>query len=275
MTLESIAEFLTTGTGAAILRSLVILLFGLLLARGAGLLVSNTLSRRMSAQGAFLLRRAVTYTILILTFISILRELGFKLHALLGAAGVLTVAVGFASQTSASNLISGLFLVAEQPFSIGDMIRIGELTGEVLSIDLLSVKLRTPENLYVRVPNESIIKSNVTTITRFPIRRHDLKLRVTFREDLERVRDCLMQVARSQPGCLAEPDPLFIVTGFADSGVDIQFSTWARREGFLNFRNEIAGEVLRAFRREGIAVALPQLRLSDAADSTPDTSTAG
>ncbi len=263
MSLDLIREFLTTGSGAVILRSLVILLLGLILARAGGALVGNVMARRMSAQGLFLLRRVVVYGIWILTAISIMRELGFKLHALLGAAGVLTVAIGFASQTSASNLISGLFLVAEQPFRIGDTIRIGDLTGEVLTIDLLSVKLRTPDNLFVRVPNESIIKSNVTTITRFPIRRHDLKLRVSFQEDLPMVRDCLMRVAAENPGCLAEPLPLFIVQGFGDSGVDIQFSTWARREGFFEFRNSIAGDVLAAFRKDGIEVALPQLRLSD------------
>lgn len=56
------------------------------------------------------------------------------------------------------------FLLVERPFSVGDVIRVGSTSGEVLSIDLLSLKIRTFENLYVRIPNETIIKSEVTTL---------------------------------------------------------------------------------------------------------------
>jgi len=103
---------------------------------------------------------------------------------LLGAAGILTVAPGFASQTSASNLVSGLFMIAEHPFGVGDTIRLGSIAGEVPSIDLLSVNLRTPDNLYVRIPNETMIKSEITNLTRFPIRRLDLEIGVAYKENL-------------------------------------------------------------------------------------------
>jgi hypothetical protein len=89
-----------------------------------------------------------------------LHQAGLKLGVLPGAAGILTVAIGFASQTSASNLISGLFVIAERPFVVGDIIRVAETTGEVLSVDLLSVKIRTFDNLYVRIPNEGIIREH-------------------------------------------------------------------------------------------------------------------
>ena len=61
-------------------------------------------------------RRTAFYAVLSLGVISALRELGFELNALLGAAGVMTVAIGFAAQTSTSNLIAGLFLIGERPF---------------------------------------------------------------------------------------------------------------------------------------------------------------
>ena len=83
------------------------------------------------------------------------------------AAGLLTVALGFAAQTSASNLISGLFLLGERPFVVGDVIRLASgITGEVVGIDLLSVKIRTFDNLLVRVPNETLLKSELTNLTR-------------------------------------------------------------------------------------------------------------
>ena len=124
-------------------------------------------------------------------FVSALRELGFDLSVVLGAAGILSVAIGFASQTSTSNLISGLFLMLERPFSIGDVIKVDSTTGEVISIDLLSVKIRTFDNLFVRSPNESMIKTQVTTLTKFPIRRADLQVGIAFKEDIERVKEIL------------------------------------------------------------------------------------
>jgi small-conductance mechanosensitive channel len=138
---------------------------------------------------------------------SAMREMGFSLAVIMGAAGVLTVAIGFASQTTASNLISGLFLIGERSFEIGDIIKVGNTTGEVLSIDALSVKLRTFDNLFVRIPNETLIKSEVTTLSRFPIRRLDLQLGVAYKEDIEQVRKVLMAVADSNPLCLDEPSP--------------------------------------------------------------------
>src|SRR5690606_3033117 len=128
--------------------------------------------------------------------------LGFSLSVLLGAAGVLSVALGFASQTSASNLISGLFLIGEQPFQLGDTIKVGNTTGEVLSIDLLSVKLRTFDNLYVRIPNESLIKSEMTNLTRFPIRRFDLLIGVAYKENISQVRQIMQNVADNNPLCM-------------------------------------------------------------------------
>ena len=122
----------------------------------------------MTIHGQILLKRAIFYGIMILMSMSALRELGFDLSVILGAAGILSVAIGFASQTSASNLISGLFLMMERPFSIGDVIRVEQTTGEVISIDLLSVKIRTFDNLYVRVPNESMIKTHMAVTSSTP-----------------------------------------------------------------------------------------------------------
>lgn len=78
-------------------------------------------------------------------------------------------------------VLAGLFLVAEKPFQTGDLIQVGQTVGEVLSIDLLSVKLWTFDNLLVRIPNESLIKTEMTNLTRFPIRRFDMRVGVAYR----------------------------------------------------------------------------------------------
>lgn len=250
-------EHLSWGTALPLVRAMILIVLGVFLASLAGRLASRTLRQRLTPQVLQLIRRATFYGILALFMASAMRELGFSLAVLMGAAGVLTVAIGFASQTTASNLISGLFLIGERSFEIGDIIKVGATTGEVLSIDALSVKLRTMDNLYVRIPNETLIKSEVTTLTRFPIRRFDLMLGVAYKENLERVRAVLMKVAEDNVHCLDEPAPLFIFSGFGESSLDIQFSIWARRENFLTLRNSISSEIKQAFDEAGIEIPFP------------------
>ncbi len=247
-----VSSYLTLDKGLSLLRAAILLAIGLLLARLVGSLVSRVTKARLEPQQSLLFRRLAYYGILFLFATMALHELGFNLGVLLGAAGVLTVALGFASQTSAANLISGLFLIAEKPFALGDVIQIGGTTGEVLSIDLLSVKLRTFDNLYVRIPNEMVIKTEVRTLTRFPIRRADLMIGVAYKEQVDRVREVLFDIADRNPLCLDEPKPVFIVQGFGDSAVQIQFSPWALRENFLELKNTIQREIKQAFDDQGI-----------------------
>jgi small-conductance mechanosensitive channel len=244
-----------------LLRALVIASIGFVVARAASSAVLKVMGKFLDAQQRMIVSRAVYYLLLGLFLLSALHELGFSLSILVGAAGVLSVAVGFASQTSASNLISGLFLIVERPFSVGDVITLGGTTGEVLSIDLLSVKLRTFDNLYVRIPNETLIKSEVTTLTKFPIRRIDLQLGVAYKEDIAKVRELLFQLAEKNPLSLEEPKPLFIFLGFGDSAINLQFSIWVKRENFLDLKNAIQEEIKTAFEHEGIEIPFPQRTL--------------
>ena len=253
----------------AIGKALFILIVGYFIAKALSNMVMRFNFAHMSNHGQVLLKRGVFYGVLILMFISALRELGFDLSVVLGAAGILSVAIGFASQTSASNLISGLFLMMERPFSIGDVIRVEQTTGEVISIDLLSVKIRTFDNLFVRIPNESMIKTQVTTLTRFPIRRADLKVGIAYKEDIEKVKKILADVAEKNLLCLSEPAPLFILLGFGTSSVDIQFSVWAKRENFLLLKNSIYQEIKEAFDKNGVEIPFPHLSLYSGEASKP------
>lgn len=259
--LQAVLDFITSERGAGVLRAAIILVIGLLIASVSSRWARRAALRYSDLQRAMLAKRIVYYTILVLVLVSVLRELGFSLGVVLGAAGVLSVAIGFASQTAASNLISGLFLIAEKPFVIGDFITVGGTTGEVLSIDLLSVKLRTFDNLYVRVPNQSLMQSEITNLSRLPLRRYDLAVGVAYKEDMDRVCDILLQVASDNPLSLEDPAPLIIFLGYGDSSIDFQLSVWGKRENYLPLRNSIAEDVKRAFDREGIEIPFPHLSL--------------
>ncbi len=258
---DSLVNFISGDQIMMLLRAALLLLAGYILARLVSRLAVNSLSERLSVHHQQLVRRLCFYLILTLFVASALRELGFSLAVLMGAAGVLTVAVGFAAKTSVSNLISGIFLISERPFAVGDVIQTGNTFGEVLSIDALSVKIRTFDNLFVRIPNETLLNSEVTTLTRFPIRRLDVKVGVAYKEDIKRVREALMQLAERNILCLDDPPPLFIFLGFGDSSQDIQFSVWAKRENFLELRYTIHTDIKEAFDAAGIEIPFPHRSL--------------
>ena len=245
-------------TVLTLLRVLLIIGLGFLLARLAVLTLRRVFRETTDLHRAMLLQRGIYYVVILLFTITALRELGFDFGVILGAAGILTVAVGFAAQTSMSNLISGLFLIGERPFAVGDLIQVGQTVGEVLAIDLLSIKLRAFDNTYVRIPNETILKSEVSTLTKFPIRRIDLQFGIAYRADIDKAQTILFDVADKNPLCLTEPQPLFILQGFGESSLNFQFSVWVRREEFLTLKNSIQIEIKSAFEQEGIEIPFPQ-----------------
>ena len=161
------------------LRVAITVVLGLVLVRLLAVFTQRYIMKKSTPQRQMIVRKIISYTGFFLVLMGVLGELGVKLTALLGAAGIVGIAVGFASQTSVSNIISGLFLISEKPFAIGDVLKVGTTTGIIQSIDLLSIKIRTFDNLFVRIPNEKILSSEVTNITRFPIRRMDISCRST------------------------------------------------------------------------------------------------
>ncbi|WP_215396023.1 mechanosensitive ion channel family protein [Rheinheimera oceanensis] len=266
---EQLLHWLESEQASHLLRATILLLAGFVIAGLASRAIGRILLKSFSQHHVVLFKRLVYWLLLALFIASALKQLGFSLSVLLGAAGVLSVALGFASQTSASNLISGLFLIGEQPFQLGDTIKVGNTTGEVLSIDLLSVKLRTFDNLYVRIPNESLIKSEMTNLTRFPIRRFDLLIGVAYKENISQVRQVMQSVADNNPLCLDEPSPMFLFLGFGDSSLNIQFSVWAKRENFRDLRNSLQEEIKLAFDKAGIEIPFPQRTVYLAQQATP------
>lgn len=267
--METIYQFLTYPKTIEYFKAILIVLAGIIIARLITGSIIKLLKKKLDPHEIQLLRRGLFYGIIVLFLLSALNQIGLNLSVVLGAAGILSVAIGFASQTSASNLISGLFLLAERPFSVGDVIKVGSTAGEVLSIDLLSLKLRTFDNLYVRIPNESLIKSEVTTLTKFPIRRFDMQVSVAYKEDLNKVRDVLFEVAHDNPLCLEEPKPLFIFQGFGASSLDIQLSVWTKKENFLELRNTIYLGVKAAFDDAQIEIPFPHTTLYTGSATDP------
>ena len=241
--------------------ALAVLIMGILLGLLGLSVLRRVISARIGQQHAEVVSKIAGYVIFSLVLVAVLHQLGVNLSALLGAAGILTVAIGFASQTSASNIISGLFLLGERPFVVGDTLNVGGTVGQVVSINLLSVTLRTFDNLAVRVPNETLLKSTITNVTHYPVRRLDVLISVAYEESLSHVEEVLRRVAATNPVCMDEPKPTFICLGFGESALEVQFSVWAAQANYLQMRNTIHAEIKIAFDAEEIDIPFPHRSL--------------
>ncbi|HRM15131.1 MAG TPA: mechanosensitive ion channel family protein [Acinetobacter parvus] len=267
-TLKSLFTGINLDRLSEILVAIILCFIGFLIAR----LVSNTFIRtigsRLNAHQRLLWRRGIFYFIFLLFIMTSLREAGFKLSVFLGAAGILTVALGFASQTSATNLISGLFLIGEGSFEVGDTIQItlirGQtIEGQVISIDLLSVKLLTLDNVYIRLPNEQLIRTPVMNLSKYPIRRIPITLAINFHEDIIKVRQVLLDVAAKYPLVMDDPKATVTVTAFRESSIELLFSVWCRQENALKVRDEMQERVRNGFVENQIEIPVPKMGLID------------
>ncbi|MDX1902262.1 MAG: mechanosensitive ion channel family protein [Gammaproteobacteria bacterium] len=240
-----------------VLRASLLLVVGYFIAKLLSLSVNRSLTKHVRPHQAMILRRILFFLIFMLFFASAIQQVGFRISALLGATGILTVAIGIAAQTSMSNLISGLFIIGEKPFEIGDSVTINDITGEVASIDFMSVRIRTLDNTMVRVPNETLVKSAITNLTWFPTRRLSIPISISYKENIESVMALLVNIAKNNPLCLQDPEPIVLLDGFGESSVNLQLQIWTKTEDKKDLSSKIRTEIKIAFDKANIEMPFP------------------
>ena len=192
--IETVKSFLTLGTLFKILSVFLIVLILWLIFKALRRGSKKLFTAKFSVHIAMLIDRFLKYLFFILAAMYILGACGIKLTALMGAAGVAGLAIGFAAQTSVSNVISGVFVLAEKSMKVGDLITIGDVTGIVDAIDLLSIKVHTPDNQFVRIPNSTVVNSNLRNTTYHTKRRFTMPVSVSYDTDLQKALDTLKTV---------------------------------------------------------------------------------
>jgi len=236
------------------------IIFGFLIASFARSLTGRLLARYTSEHYTQIIRRVVYYTIIIISVLLALSTLQLNMKVL-GIATVLTLAIGFASQTAVSNIITGIFLVFEKPFKVGDHLEINNTIGELLSIDLMSIKIRTFENSQLRIPNEVLLKTEFINLTRFPIRRLDTTLRIDLQADLDKVKKVLFDLARKNPLALESPHAQLLFEEFNESAIVFKFAVWVKRESYYTLKHSLPLEIQKAFKEQDIKLPGMQIHL--------------
>ena len=231
-------------------------------------IVKKITVKKCSLQIQYVINKIIRYAGFAVMVLTTFHRLGIDISAILGAAGIAGVAIGFAAQTSISNIISGLFVITERTFKISDTIEVNGTIGTVQAINLLSVILKTFDNQYVRIPNETIIKANLINYSQFPYRRVKTELSVAYGTDLRRTEQILLAVAKNNAFTLDDPAPSILWTSFASSSINFTLMTWTKIEDFGNLRNSLFIEIDEKLKQENIIVPFQQLDIHIKDDQT-------
>jgi potassium-dependent mechanosensitive channel len=198
------------------------------------------------------------WVILIVGTLLALAALGVDTTKLTLVAGALSVGIGFGLQHVVSNFVSGLILIIERPVSVGDLVEIGPLIGEIRRIGIRSSSLRTTQGAEVIVPNSDLTSKDVVNWTRSERqRRYDIDISVAHGSEPEQVMRLLVEAAGEVPEIMAEPRPLAVFKGFSASSFDFRLLAWVKSVDLgLQAQNALRVAVLRKLETAGVRPAV-------------------
>lgn len=233
------------------IKALLILIIGLVISKIISNVTGKFTNARFGSHLGSVTKNIVFYVLVLSTIIAFLGTFKIDLTGLLAAAGVIGLAIGFAAQTSISNIISGFFLIVDKPFEIGEAIEIDTYSGHVLDISLLSTRIRTFDNRYLRLPNSIVANAKIVNLSRYEIRRLDIPIVIPNKEKILKSLEILDIAIKRNEKVLLEPEPSINITKLGETGVDFEVRVWIQRSALFAVKNEIIKSVKEAFDEAG------------------------
>jgi small-conductance mechanosensitive channel len=184
---------------------------------------------------------------------------GALLGAVLGGAGVLGLALGFAMRDTIENYVSSLMLSLRQPFQANDKVRIDNCEGRVVRLTTRATILMTDDGNHLRVPNSTVFKAVILNFTRNPQRRFDFVLQIDTRADAAKARHCGYQALKALDFVLDKPGPSAAVQDVLYPNIALKFTGWLdqSKTDFGKGRSKAIEAVKRALEENGLAIPDP------------------
>ena len=187
---------------------------------------------------------------------------GINPTAWLASAGVIGIAVGFAAKDSLANLFSGIFIVADAPYKIGDYVVLdsGE-RGQVTNLGMRSTRLVTRDDVEVTVPNAVIANAKIINESGGPWVKHRIRIPVgvAYGSDVDEVCEVLEAVANNMPEVVKIPAPRVRMRAFGASSLDFELLTWIDHPELRGrVRHELLKDIYKTFIQKGIEIPFPQ-----------------
>lgn len=244
--------------------ALIVFILGIYLAGLASRLVRRGMERRKTDYEVTLLVSKLTrWTVIVLVTMAALQQINFNITAFLTGLGIVGFTIGFALQDVSKNFVSGLLLLIQQPFDVGDAIKVTDYAGTVQAIELRATEIHTFDGQVVLIPNADIFTNPITNYSRAQKRRVDVSTGVGYESDLEEVTRIALGAVASIPGTLNDPAPMLHFQEFGPSTVDLTVYYWIDTAETDPFTAKDIGmqKIKRAFEEANIEMPYPTQRI--------------
>lgn len=247
-----------TTTMGDILWFFVILVIAVIIAKLVSLNLTRFLKDRVRKNDLNLIAKAAYWVIFSIGFLTALPYLEVDLSGILVAGGVVGIIIGFAAQSVVANLISGIFLIFEQPLKIGENVLIEDTHIIVEDIRIFSTIGKTFEGIYVRIPNEKIFTTTITNYVANTARRFEYNVEIRYQDDAARAIKIIEALIEEEPFCLKNPGASVYVDELASDGVIIKTRMWAPSEVWWDIRTTMLWKIKSALEADGMEIPFPQ-----------------
>jgi len=248
-----------------ILTAIIILLVGILLTRWLQSWLDTRLLPRTTLDPGLQnsVSTIVGYIGVIGAALLALTQVGLDFQQITIVAGALSIGIGFGLQSVVSNFVSGLILLAERPIRVGDVINVKGEEGKVQRIHVRATEIETGDNASLIIPNSELITGTVKNWTHTnTLKRIAVKVGVDYDSDVQKVRDILLEIAKSQTKLATSPAPQALITGFGDNAINFELSGVVRNIGDGGVvKSNLYYAILTRFREEGIVIPRPLVRV--------------
>jgi small conductance mechanosensitive channel len=205
-----------------------------------------------------------TFRVVTLLFIGVivLDQLGLNVTVLIGGLSIAGVIAGFAARDSLENFISGITILVDKPFQVGDYIEIDDEYGQVDEITLRSTRIRTVRNEIIVLPNLEMITQQVINHTKRNVLRVDIDFGIAYKEYPEEAREVVLPLVADDDRIFSEPSPSVVVTSMNDSSVDMALRFYIRDPSQeVPIRWEYTEKVREVLREADIEIPFPHRQL--------------
>lgn len=194
------------------------------------------------------------------------------LGTILGAAGIIGLAIGFAVRDTVENFVASVMLSLRQPFRPNDLIDIAGDSGRVIRLTSRATILLSLDGNHIRIPNSVVFKSRIVNYTRNAARRFLFDIGIDPEADLEATRGLAEETLRAMPFVLDDPLPLVWIENITEAGVILRVTGWIDQEetGFATARGDAMRLVKGAIEAAGVSIPDTTYRIRLAGAAAPD-----
>jgi small conductance mechanosensitive channel len=199
----------------------------------------------------------IRYGIIIITLIAVLGQFGVQTTSIIAVLGAAGLAIGLALQGTLSNVAAGVMLLLLRPFTTGDWVETGNVSGTIREVGLFTTIIDTFDNVYVSIPNSSIWNSTITNHSHYETRRIDVDIGIHYDTNLDLASEVLLKLTEDERVLDKPKKPQFLVMKYDDSAIVVRLRLYSHTKDWYAVYTDLMRKLKPALDEAGIQIPYP------------------